>query len=128
MNNSPKTESPLVLIVDDEPLICTALTKILAAHEYRAVSASSAREVMDIIDEHPDLAIAIVDFMLHDSIDGIEVIDRLRSKFMDIRIVLMSGLPAESVLPAASKIGNCQFLKKPFFTPDVLAAIQSSGD
>jgi DNA-binding response OmpR family regulator len=53
----------VILIVDDEPDICTSLTLILRLHDYRVITAGHAPMALDILKAtKPDLVIS--DFMM----------------------------------------------------------------
>jgi len=59
---TPAAETPArLLIVDDEPLVLTALSEMLSREGYQVVSASSAIEAVDRVTKEPSFALVLTD-------------------------------------------------------------------
>jgi len=71
-----------VLIVDDHALIREALHAVLKQLKREAVifEASSSRQAMDIVEEHPDISLILLDINLPDR-DGFSVLRELRDSY-----------------------------------------------
>ena len=119
-------DSLRILVLDDEWLILRALAMILAAHNHHVETFDSVDDAISRIRSEEPIDVAIVDFMLHDSVDGLDVIATLQEHSRDTGVILMSGLPESSVMPAASKIPGCTFLKKPFASTAVLDIVRQT--
>ncbi|MGE5101383.1 MAG: response regulator [Deltaproteobacteria bacterium] len=111
-----------VLIVDDEPSICQALTMALTRAGYEAVAAESGESAIAVIrSEHID--VMLVDFRIPD-MRG-DVIFELAAGFqphLQYQTLFMTGDITDRAheLIAACK---CHFLRKPFDLRDMFAAI-----
>lgn len=111
-----------VLIVDDEPSICQALTMALTRTGYDAVAAQSGESALAVIrSEHID--VMLVDFRIPD-MRG-DVIFELASGFqphLQYQTLFMTGDITDRAheLIAACK---CHFLRKPFDLRDMFDAI-----
>jgi DNA-binding NtrC family response regulator len=111
-----------VLIVDDEPSICKALTMALSRSGYEAIAAQSGEAALAIIrSEHVD--VMLVDFRIPD-MRG-DVIFQLASSFqphLQYQTLFMTGDITERAhqLIAACQ---CNFLRKPFDLSDMWDAI-----
>ncbi|SRR5512143_517499 len=111
-----------VLIVDDEPSMCKALTMALSTAGYQAVAAESGEAALAIIrSEHVD--VMLVDFRIPD-MRG-DVIFELASGFqphLQYQTLFMTGDITDRAhqLIAACK---CHFLRKPFDLRDMFDAI-----
>lgn len=78
-----------VLIVDDEPDICWALTHILKGMGIVPVTTTSGREALRLA-RSQRFALAFVDAKLPD-LDGLDLARRIREGDAAVRIVLVSG-------------------------------------
>jgi DNA-binding NtrC family response regulator len=111
-----------VLIVDDEPSICKALTMALARAGYESVAAQSGEQALAVIrDEHID--VMLVDFRIPD-MRG-DIIFELAAGFqphLRTQTLFMTGDITERAhqLIAACK---CHFLRKPFDLSDMWDSI-----
>ncbi len=74
---------------------------------------------------HPP-AYAVVDLRLEDG-NGLEVIEALRDKRPDCRIVVLTGYGAIATAVAAVKIGAIDYLSKPADADDVTNALLAKG-
>ena len=83
------TGAPEVLIVDDEPDICWALTHVLKGMGIVPVTTTSGREALRLTKSQP-FHLAFVDAKLPD-MDGLDLARRIRESDAVVRIVLVSG-------------------------------------
>lgn len=78
-----------ILIVDDEPNVLRAWAKALRFAGYQVSTGSTAQEALELADEHP-FDVAVLDFLMP-SMDGVELLTRLRKKLPNVRAVVISG-------------------------------------
>ncbi|MBE0363647.1 hypothetical protein PULV_a1123 [Pseudoalteromonas ulvae UL12] len=77
-----------ILLVDDEPEVLNALTRILRK-QYQITTANSASEALSILNEHSiDLIISDIRMPI---IDGIELLTQIRDRYPNMGRVLLSG-------------------------------------
>ncbi len=101
----------LVLIVDDEPGIRSALAGILTDEGYDTVSTGSGSEAIELYRErHPD--VVFLDIWLPDR-DGLETLQSLRESDPAAAVVMMSGHGTASTAVKAMKMGAYDYLEKP---------------
>jgi DNA-binding NtrC family response regulator len=111
-----------VLIVDDEPSICKALTMALSRSGYEAIAAQSGEAALAIVrSEHID--IMLIDFRIPD-MRG-DIVFQLASSFqphLEVQTLFMTGDITDRAhqLIAACK---CNFLRKPFDLRDMWDSI-----
>ena len=72
-------------------------------------------------------AYAVVDLRLEDG-NGLDVVEVLREKRPDARIVVLTGYGAIATAVAAVKIGATDYLSKPADANDVTNALLATGD
>jgi len=114
-------ESPLVLVVDDEPQLLRFLTAALKSHDYRVMTAETAGEGERLILSHRPDAI-LLDLGLPDR-DGLEVVAHVRG-WCDTPIIVISARGKEDDKVEALEAGANDYLTKPFGTRELIARIR----
>src|SRR5258708_24886095 len=79
-----------VLVVEDDESMRTLLRRMLERTGFAVVTAINGRDGMERFREHP-VDIVITD-MIMPEIDGVELIQALRGKWPDVRIIAISGI------------------------------------
>ena len=103
--------SQLVLIVDDEPGIQTALAGILADEGFATVCTGSGSEALTLYHERrPD--VVFLDIWLPDR-DGLETLQALRQSDPTTAVIMMSGHGTAATAVKAIKMGAYDYLEKP---------------
>ena len=72
-------------------------------------------------------AYAVVDLRLEDG-NGLDVVEVLREKRPDCRVIVLTGYGAIATAVAAVKIGAIDYLSKPADANDITNALLASGD
>ncbi len=116
------SDSPRVLVCDDEPQILRALKVILRDAGYEAVPATTGEEALDLAAVRPPEA-AILDLMLPD-IDGVEVTRRLR-EWTEMPIVVLSAVGEEDRKVDALAAGADDYVTKPFGARELIARLEA---
>jgi PAS domain S-box-containing protein len=117
-----------ILLVEDEPAIRTALSRILHASGYEVLEASNGGEALRLADAEPSQIHLLLTDVMMPGIGGKELVQRLLEQRPDTRVILMSGFTDDADLRA--DLGNARFLflQKPFATRRVLSAIREALD
>lgn len=101
---------PSVLIVDDEHVICEGLARVLSGN-YITHHTSSGQEAIDLVRNDSDIDVMLCDIKMPE-MDGIEVIERVRSENKNIFIVVITAASPQLVCNAM-KMGANAFMCKP---------------
>ena len=72
-------------------------------------------------------AYAVVDLRLEDG-SGLDVVDALRSRRADARIIVLTGYGAIATAVAAVEMGATDYLSKPADANDIVAALLQTGE
>lgn len=102
-----------ILIVDDVPLNCTLVQKMVARFSFDVRTAGNGLECLrEVIARKPDLI--LLDLMMP-VMDGFEVLSTIRSKpeMAGIRIIVLSALNTNEDIVKAYNLGANDFLTKP---------------
>ncbi len=114
-----------VLIVDDEPNIRRMVGALLSAEGYEVrEAADGAAGVRAVEEEEPD--VALIDLMMPGGMDGIATLARIRERWSDLPVIMMSGRASLSDAVRATKVGAVNFLEKPLAPETVLLALGSA--
>ncbi|MBP5333949.1 MAG: response regulator [Bacteroidales bacterium] len=117
-----------ILIVDDVPLNCTLVEKMVARFNFDVRTAGNGLECLrEIIARKPDLI--LLDLMMP-IMDGFEVLSTVRSKqeFNDIKIIVLSALNSNEDIVRAYNLGANDFLTKPILLSKLTHSIATQLD
>lgn len=114
-----------ILIVDDEELVRTMLTKLLTHHGYRTVAGQSGEDGLRLARERPpDLIISDIDMP---GIGGHEMLRRLQSEAATqaIPFIFLSGKMEREDVRLGMNLGADDYITKPFELQEILSAVRS---
>jgi CheY-like chemotaxis protein len=106
-NGTDRGRTPTVLVVDDEPLICSLASASLRDAGYRTLEAHNARQAIDLLEkgEHVDVVFSDVQMP---GMDGFELQRWLRQHRPQVKVLLASGV--ENVKAASGYMGPPRWL------------------
>jgi two-component system response regulator RegA len=115
-------ERTLLLVDDDEPFV-KRLAKAMEKRGFLPETAESVAQGKAVATSRPP-AYAVVDLRLEDG-NGLDVVEALRDRRPDCRIVVLTGYGAIATAVAAVKIGAIDYLSKPADANDITNALLS---
>jgi FixJ family two-component response regulator len=115
---------PVVYLLDDEPEMRKALTRLLRAQGLAVRSFASARELL--AQAPPRGPACLVLDVAMPEMDGLQVQERLRERGVDLPIVFLTGRGNIPMSVRALKAGAEDFLTKPVDGADLLRAIRAA--
>lgn len=115
-----------LLLVDDDEAFVKRLAKAMEKRGFLPETAGSVAAGRAIVIARPP-AYAVVDLRLEDG-NGLDVVEILRDRRPDCRIVVLTGYGAIATAVAAVKIGANDYLSKPADANDVTNALLSKGE
>lgn len=111
-----------VLIIDDEPKICSILSALLKKNEYEVKVANSGESGLNIYGEFQPDAV-LLDLKMPE-MDGMKVMETLIEKHhADCKIIIMTAHGEVRSAVEAMKKGAFDYLQKPFDNDELLAII-----
>jgi CheY-like chemotaxis protein len=113
---------PVVLAVEDEPLILMLAVDMIRDAGFEPLWASNADEAIRILESRDDIRIVFTDINMPGSMDGIKLARAVRGRWPPIKIIVTSGLSGSErkLLPEDS-----QFIPKPYNAGQISDALHS---
>ncbi len=118
------TSTKRILVVDDDPVILKIIAAELRAANYRAITARSAEDALEILEiVRPD---AVLSDVVMPGISGVDLLAQLKSRtdISGIPLLLMSASGAGEERAAAIRLGACDYLQKPIAGQEFLARLE----
>jgi two-component system, response regulator PdtaR len=115
-----KDDVPLiVLVAEDEALLRLLANDMLTDADYRVVEAQDGQEALAILGEKNTVRALLTDVNMP-NVDGLALAKIVRQRWPHIGILVTSGMPRPSELPAGAR-----FIGKPYRYEDVLAELEA---
>jgi DNA-binding NtrC family response regulator len=102
---------PVLLIVDDEPIVCAVMKRLAEPAGFDVIVCSSAAEAVATLSRRP-ADMAFVDLRMPDT-NGIDLLRQIRDTVPACEVVLMSGFATIDSAVEAVKLGARDYLAKP---------------
>lgn len=114
----------LILIVDDEAAIRSALRDVLMEMNFQSISASDGTEALARVAERKqDLRLVITDLHMP-NMEGDAFVKVVRHMIPDVPIIVNSGRLEEREINKFKELGVHDFLYKPFSQADLIKALK----
>jgi two-component system cell cycle response regulator DivK len=106
--------SKKILIIDDDNRNIFALTAVLKAKGYQCMSALFAEEGLQLIAEHPEIAVVLMDMMMP-GMDGYEAIARMKAtpELKDIPVIAVTAQAMVGDKERCINAGAVGYISKP---------------
>ncbi|OYX58122.1 MAG: two-component system response regulator [Brevundimonas subvibrioides] len=115
-----------LLLLDDDQALRTRLGRALESRGFQVTTAGSVGEATELLRTYQP-AFAVLDMRLEDG-NGLKVVEAIRERRDDARIVMLTGYGAIATAVAAVKAGAVDYLSKPADADDVVKALLATGD
>ena len=113
--------SGLVLIVDDEEKVCSALVRIVEGIGCKGQSATDGHAGLEIVSRNrPDLILLDLAMPV---MNGPQFLEELRKTHPDLPVVIVTAYPDSELMVEAMKHGPLMLLSKPFEAAQVEKAV-----
>jgi DNA-binding NtrC family response regulator len=113
-----------VLIVEDEDLMRGILAGLLTGAGYRALTASSAEQALELFTAEAP-ALTISDIALG-GMDGIELLDRIKQLDAEALVIMITAYSSVETAIAALRKGAYDYITKPFINEDILQTVRNA--
>jgi DNA-binding response OmpR family regulator len=113
-----------VLVLEDEANIRSFVVLNLNRAGYETVEAGSGEEALELLKQHPDIRLALLDVMLP-GIDGFEVCHRIRASNSKVGIIMLTARTQEMDKVTGLMTGADDYVTKPFSPAELTARVDA---
>lgn len=115
-------QRPIVLVVDDEPMIRKVVTWVLRRSGYEVITAPDGEAGLETFQSCDDIALVLSDIVMP-RLDGVGMVRELRQRRPSIPVLFMSGYVGHQ-LPALADDDLHRLLDKPFTPTQLVERIE----
>jgi|EP01012_Entosiphon_sulcatum_P043015 DNA-binding response OmpR family regulator len=118
------SDTPKILVVDDDEHILRSLSQYLELEDFNVVSASSGPEALTLFaQEKPDLL--VLDVMMP-GMDGFQVLEKLRGdpETASVPVLMLTARDQHNDILKGYQMGATSYLVKPFNLDELVEAIR----
>ncbi len=115
--------APRILFAEDDPGVREALARALRFEGYDVQTASDGGEALELVGENPP-DVLVLDVMMP-FVDGLSVCRRVREKYRQLPILMLTARHEISDRVAGLDAGADDYLAKPFALDELLARIRA---
>lgn len=115
-----------LLLLDDDNALRTRLGRALEARGFEVTTVASLAEATEALRTRLP-AFAVLDMRLEDG-NGLKIVEAIRERREDARIVMLTGYGAIATAVAAVKAGAVDYLSKPADADDVVKSLLATGE
>ena len=113
-----------VLVVDDSRVARGHICELLKTHQYEVFESASGKEAISVLDENPDIKMAIIDYYMPD-VGGYQLTKEIRTRYRkeELAIIGMSAQGSNNLSAHFIKNGANDFIVKPFLAEEFYCRI-----
>lgn len=119
----PNSETPTVLIVDDEPAVAEVVSLYLKKEGYLVKTAHDGRMALAKLEE-PVPTLVVLDIMLPE-IDGLTVLSEIRERCPDTAVIMLTAKRQEVDKIYGLELGADDYMVKPFSPAELVARVKA---
>ena len=112
-----KNYNDMILIVDDDRAIRVALTLLLERNNYEVMRAENPAEAMEVVRNHPELELVLMDMnytLATDGEEGLTLLKQVKVFRPDIPVILMTAWGTIDLAVQGMRNGAFDFITKPW--------------
>jgi two-component system, response regulator PdtaR len=113
-------KQPVILVVEDDPIIRIGALQLVANAGFEAIEASNADEAIRVLETRSDIHLVFTDVGMPGTMDGIKLAHYIRRRWPPVKLIVASGkaILDESHLPAGAR-----FFAKPYSESAIVGAM-----
>ena len=111
----------VILLAEDDPVIRNLVTLMLSKEGYSVLTANDGQEAFEICRRFENPIHLLLTDKTMPRISGLELAESVLKKRSEIKIMIMSGETAETIL---NENAHGAFLSKPFMPPTLLTCVR----
>jgi two-component system cell cycle sensor histidine kinase/response regulator CckA len=117
-----------ILVVEDDPMVRSLVTKILVDLGYRVLTAAGGQAALELTDAWPAEIDLILTDLVMPGLSGRETAMRVRGRFPAARVLYMSGYTDDIVIRGGAFEPGTAFVQKPFGSDELARSVREALD
>ncbi len=113
-----------ILIIDDELVALKNLKHVMKKEGYAVTGTQSGQKALEFLEEQ-DFDVVLTDLRM-EKIDGMQILEKCRSHYPDIEVILITGYATLESAVEAMKQGAFYYIGKPFRLDDVRKVVREA--
>lgn len=114
-----------VLLVDDEERFVLNLARLLKARGFAVFTAFDGQRALAVLSLEKEIAVVVLDVRMP-GMDGIETLQRIRERYPEIEVIMLTGQATLEDGIQAVRCGAFDYLQKPCDIEDLEAKIKAA--
>ena len=109
------------LMIEDNPffvVVFNDLSKKMREIELNIHHTISLEDSLNFLDQHHEIELIILDYRVHDKITGLEILQHIRAKGINVPVIVATGSGNEEIAVTMLKAGASDYLVKGCITPE----------
>lgn len=120
--------SETVLIVEDEPIVRKLAQLVLEEQGYTVLTAASAREALELCRSEPRSIDLLLTDVIMPQMNGVALFEHMFHLIPGLRVIFMSGYPAEALSEHGVLKDGHNLVAKPFTVDELARKVRSVLD
>jgi len=116
-----------ILVVEDGDAVRNLVCLMLVQNGYRVLEARDGHHAMRVCEAHPEPIQLVLTDLVMPNMKGAELVEHLRHRRPELRILLMSGYVDEPVVHRLGR-NSVAFLPKPFTSVELVEKVRQVLD
>jgi CheY-like chemotaxis protein len=117
-----------ILVVEDEPSILQLVRRVFEAHGYSVLGAGTPGEAISLAADHPGAIDLLLTDVIMPEMNGRDLAERVRALRPQLKLLFMSGHPADVIASRGLLDPGVSLVEKPFSTDALLKQVRSVLD
>jgi len=122
MSTPARKSRPVVLVVEDDPLLRMLAVEIVQEAAFTAIEARDADEAVVLLESRTDITLLFTDINMPGSMDGLKLAHAVRDRWPPIKILVVSG---KQPFQSSDLPSNSCFVGKPYQASALVAELRS---
>jgi PAS domain S-box-containing protein len=118
------SDTPTILVVDDEPRMIESLKCLLTNNGWEVQTAGSGKEAVEYVERRP-IDCVLLDLVMPDA-DGLEILEKIKSRRPEIPVIIVTGYASVDSAVLCLKRGAHDYLKKPINHDELVKRIENT--
>jgi two-component system, cell cycle sensor histidine kinase and response regulator CckA len=124
----PQVGTETLLLVEDEAAVRSSVRRLLEWHGYTVLEARNGAEALRVYEAHAeDIDLVLTDVVMPE-MGGHELIERLRQRHPELRVLFMSGYAERALTSDGSIPAGTGYLEKPFTVETLMRRLREVLD